>query len=85
MSRPFVSPIHNQEETKMKIRTIAIATVLTFSTALAVAPAQAKHYRHHHHHLAMGSSTGPSGPRLDGGGVDKSRVGGQGVSRKASE
>jgi hypothetical protein len=50
--------------------------------------ALAKHHHHHHHHgmtMGMGSSTGPSGPRMDGGGVDKSRVGGQGVSRKPAE
>jgi len=68
----------------MKIGTIAIATLLVFSASLALATAQAKH-RHHNHHkhgMSMGS-TGPSGPSLDGGGVDKSRAGGQGVSRKA--
>jgi hypothetical protein len=32
----------------------------------------------------MGSS-GQSGPRVDGGGSDKSRPGGQGVSRKPPE
>ena len=37
------------------------------------------------HEMTMGSSTGPSGPRMDGGGVDKSRPGGQGVSRKAGD
>jgi hypothetical protein len=69
----------------MKIRTIAVATVLAFSISLAIAPAQAKHRHHHHKHgMSMGSS-GPSGPSLDGGGVDKSRPGGQGVSRKPAE
>jgi hypothetical protein len=29
--------------------------------------------------------SGPSGPSLDGGGVDKSRPGGQGVGRKPAE
>jgi hypothetical protein len=28
---------------------------------------------------------GPSGPRLDGGGIDESRPGGEGVSRKAPD
>jgi hypothetical protein len=71
-----------QEET-MKISTIALAAVFAVSSSSI---ALAKHYRHHHHHgMTMGSSAGPSGPRMDGGGVDKSRVGGQGVSRKPAE
>jgi hypothetical protein len=69
-----------QEET-MKISTIALAAVFALSTS---AIALAKHH-HHHHGMTMGSSTGPSGPSLDGGGVDKSRPGGQGVSRKPAE
>lgn len=71
------------EETNMTIKTIVIAAAFALSTTLIVAPAQAKH-RHHHHHkqgMSMGAS-GPSGPSLDGGGTDKSRTGGQGVSRK---
>ena len=71
------------EEPNVKIRTIAVATLFSLSTTLAVAPAQAKH-RHHHHHkhgMSMGSS-GSSGPSMDGGHADKSRAGGQGVSRK---
>jgi hypothetical protein len=69
----------------MKISTIALAAIVALSTSSI---ALAKHHHHHHHHgmtMGMGSSTGPSGPRMDGGGVDKSRVGGQGVSRKAAE
>jgi hypothetical protein len=68
----------------MKISTIALAAVIALSTS---SMAFAKHHHHHHHMhgMTMGSSTGPSGPRMDGGGVDKSRVGGQGVSRKAAE
>jgi hypothetical protein len=73
-----------QEET-MKISTIALAAIFALSTT---SMALAKHHHHHHHHgmtMGMGSSTGPSGPRMDGGGIDKSRVGGQGVSRKPAE
>jgi hypothetical protein len=74
----------------MKVSTIAIATVFALSSSLA-APAQAKHRHHHHHHHDMHGMTtgmapaGPSGPRLDGGGVDESRPGGRGVSRKAPD
>jgi len=80
---PF--PAFYLEET-MKISTIALAAVFALSSSSI---ALAKH-RHHHHHMhgmttGMGSSTGPSGPRMDGGGVDKSRPGGQGVSRKPAE
>ena len=67
----------------MKISTIALAAVFALSSSSI---ALAKH--HHHMHgmtTGMGSSTGPSGPRMDGGGVDKSRPGGQGVSRKPAE
>jgi hypothetical protein len=67
----------------MKISTIALAAVFAVSSSSI---ALAKHHHHHHHHgMTMGSSTGPSGPRMDGGGVDKSRPGGQGVSRKPAE
>jgi hypothetical protein len=62
------------------IKMTAIATAFAFSGSLAVAPAQAKHRHHHKHGMTMGGS-GPSGPSLDGGGVDKSRPGGKGVSR----
>lgn len=70
----------------MKIRTMAVATTFALCSSLAFAPAQAKH-RHHHHHKMHGMTTGmqssgPSGPMTDGGGVDKSRAGGRGVSRK---
>ena len=65
----------------MKVSTIALAAVVALSSSSV---ALAKHH-HHHHGMTMGSSTGPSGPRMDGGGVDKSRVGGQGVSRKPAE
>jgi hypothetical protein len=53
--------------------------------ALPIVPG-AKHYYHHHHkhHMMMGTN-GPSGPSLDGGGTDKSRVGACGVSRKAPD
>ena len=66
----------------MKIGTIALAAVFALSSSSI---ALAKHHHHHHHEMTMGSSTGPSGPRMDGGGVDKSRPGGQGVSRKPAE
>jgi hypothetical protein len=63
---------------------IAIATVLALSSS---SPAFAKHHRHHHamHGMTVGMSPGPSGPRLHAGGVDESRPGGRGVSRKPSE
>jgi hypothetical protein len=66
----------------MKVSTIALAAVVALSSSSV---ALAKHHHHHHHGMTMGSSTGPSGPSLDGGGVDKSRPGGQGVSRKPAE
>ena len=66
----------------MKVSAIALAAVVALS---ASSVALAKHHHHHHHGMTMGSSTGPSGPSLDGGGVDKSRPGGQGVSRKPAE
>jgi hypothetical protein len=70
----------------MKIRTIAFAAVVALSTG---STAFDRHYHHHHHidgmTMGMESSTGPSDPRMDGGGVDKSRPGGQGVSRKAGD
>jgi len=66
----------------MKVSAIALAAVVALS---ASSVALAKHHHHHHHGMTMGSSTGPSGPRMDGGGVDKSRPGGQGVSRKPAE
>jgi len=68
----------------MKIRTIALAAVVALSTS-SMAFARHHHHHHHMHEMTMGSSTGPSGPRMDGGGVDKSRPGGQGVSRKAGD
>ena len=68
----------------MKISTIALAAVVALSTS-SMAFARHHHHHHHMHGMTMGSSTGPSGPRMDGGGVDKSRVGGQGVSRKAGD
>jgi hypothetical protein len=75
------------EETTMKTGTIALATVVALSGLLALSPAQAKHYYHHHHHKhhMMMDANGPSGPSLDGGGTDKSRVGARGVSRKAPD
>lgn len=68
----------------MKISTIALAAVVALSSSSV---AFAKHHHHHHHKgmMTMGSSSGPSGPRMDGGGTDKSRPGGQGVSRKPGE
>ncbi|MGA7940751.1 MAG: hypothetical protein WBV83_19600 [Bradyrhizobium sp.] len=72
----------------MKVSTIVIATAFALSS-LAFAPAQAKHRHHHNHHEMHGKTTGmgsgPSGPKMDAGGVDKSRTGGQGVSRKPAE
>jgi hypothetical protein len=74
---PF--PAFYEEET-MKISTIALAAVVALSTSSV---AFAKHHHHHHKHgMTMGSSSGPSGPRMDGGGTDKSRPGTQGVSKK---
>jgi hypothetical protein len=70
----------------MKIGTIALAAVFALSSS---SMALAKHRHHHHHHKMAGTTTGmgsgPSGPRMDGDGVDKSRPGGQGVSRKPAE
>jgi hypothetical protein len=67
----------------VKISTIVLATIVALSSSSF---AFAKHHRHHHKHgMTMGSSAGASGPRMDGGGVDKSRPGGQGVSRKPGE
>jgi len=70
----------------MKIRTIAIVTLFALAST---AYASATSHKHQHHHTAKmnatsGMTTGMarSGPSLDGGGVDKSRTGGQGVSRK---
>lgn len=73
----------------MKIRTLAIVTLFALAST---AYASATYHKHRHHHTAKINATpgmttgmarsGPSGPSLDGGGVDKSRPGGQGVSRK---
>jgi hypothetical protein len=74
-----------QEET-MKIRTIALAAVVALSTS---SMAFARHHHHHHHMhgmtMGMGSSTGPSGPGLEAGRRDESRVGGRGVSTKPGD
>lgn len=74
----------------MRIKTITLATALALCGSLAFAPANAATNKHRHHANMHRSGTtigmartGPSGPRMDAGGVDKSRVGGQGVSRKA--
>jgi hypothetical protein len=74
------------EETTVKISSIAVVTAYTLSGLLALSPAQAKHRHHHHkHHMTMGMGTGgPSGPTMDAGGMDKSRAGARGVSRKPS-
>lgn len=64
------------------IGTIAVATLLALSSNSG---AFAKHRHHHHktHGMTTGMApSGSSGPRTDGGGTDKSRAGGQGVSRK---
>jgi hypothetical protein len=66
----------------MKISTLVLAAVVALSSSSV---AFAKHHHHHKGMMTVGSSSGPSGPRMDGGGVDKSRPGGQGVSRKAGE
>lgn len=66
------------------VSTIALAAVLALSSNTL---ALAKHRHHHKMHgmtTGMGSS-GPSGPRTDGGGTDMSRPGGKGVSRKPPE
>ena len=75
----------------MKIKTIVLATAFALaSTAYASANTTHKHHRHHVATMHSGVTTGmarsgPSGPSLDGGGVDKSRPGGQGVSRNPAE
>jgi hypothetical protein len=75
----------------MKIRTLAIVTLFALAST---AYASATSHKHRHHHMAKmnatsgmttGMGSGSSGPRMDGGGVDKSRPGGQGVSRKPAE
>jgi hypothetical protein len=64
------------------LNALVLATVVALgSSSIALA----KHHRHHHHKMMHGmsvGSSGPSGPRMDGGGVDTSRPGGRGVSRK---
>ena len=74
----------------MKIKAITLATALVLSGSLALAPANAATNKHRYHAkmhrtgTTVGMArTGPSGPRMDAGGVDKSRAGGQGVSRNA--
>jgi hypothetical protein len=67
----------------MKISTIALAAVVALSSSSV---ALAKHHHHHHHHgMTMGSSTGPSGPGLEAGRRDESRVGGRGVSNRPGD
>jgi len=75
----------------VKNKTIVFTTALTLCSALALAPANAATNKHRHHAnmhrsgMTIGMArTGPSGPRIDAGGVDKSRAGGQGVSRKTT-
>jgi hypothetical protein len=88
---PF-SPLY-LEETIVQTKIIATATVFALVSSLAFAPANAASHKHHHHAKMMHRSgmttgmarTGPAGPSLDGGGVDKSRPGGRGVGRKPSE
>jgi hypothetical protein len=80
------------QEEAMKISTIAIVTLFALAST---AYASATSHKHRHHHTAKMNATsgmttgmarsGPSGPSLDGGGVDKSRPGGQGVSRKQGD
>jgi hypothetical protein len=75
----------------VKTRTVAIATLFVFASTAYVSAT----HKHRHHHMSKMNGTsgmttgmarsGPSGPSLDGGGVDKSRPGGQGVSRKPAE
>jgi hypothetical protein len=76
------------EETIVKTRTIAIATLFALaSTAYASATTS---YKHHHHHYVMHHSgmtvgmarSGPSGPGFEPGSRDESRVGGKGVSNR---
>jgi hypothetical protein len=68
------------ERQQIKISTLVLAAVVALSSSSV---AFAKHHHHHKGMMTVGSSSGPSGPRM--GGVDKSRPGGQGVSRKAGE
>ena len=66
----------------MKLSTIALAAVIALSSS-SIAFAKHRHHHHHKHGMPTGmGSSGPSGPSMDGGGTDKSRPGGQGVSRK---
>lgn len=69
----------------MKLSTIALAAVFALSSS-SIALAKHRHHHHHKHGMTtdMGAS-GPSGPSKDAGGVDKSRPGGQGVSKKPAE
>jgi hypothetical protein len=90
---PHSFPSLYLEETIVQIKIIAAATAFAVVGSLAFAPANATSHKHRHHAKMMHRSgmttgmsrSGPSGPSLDGGGVDKSRPGGQGVSRKPPE
>jgi hypothetical protein len=89
---PRSFPFLYLKEMIMRIRSLAIVTLFALAST---AYASATSHKHRHHHTAKINATsgmttgmarsGPSGPSLDGGGVDKSRPGGQGVSRKPAE
>ena len=75
----------------MKIRTLAIVTLFALaSTAYASATTSHKHHRHYvgkmHGGTTIGMArSGPSGPGLEPGRRDESRVGGKGVSNRPSD
>jgi hypothetical protein len=79
------------EETTMKIRTIVLATAFALAcTANASATTTHKHHRHYvgkmHHGMTIGMApSGPSGPGLEPGRRDESRVGGKGVSNRPGD
>lgn len=73
----------------MKIRTLAIVTLFALAST---AYASATSHKHRHHHTAKinataGMTTGsaPSGPGLEPGRRDESRVGGKGVSNRPGD
>jgi hypothetical protein len=77
------------KEMIMKIRTLAIVTLFALAST---AYASATSYKHRHHHTAKinataGMTTGsaPSGPGLEAGRRDESRVGGRGVSNRPGD
>jgi hypothetical protein len=73
----------------MKIRTIVLATAFALAST-AYANATTTHHRHYvgtmHHGTTIGMArSGPSGPGLEPGRRDESRVGGRGVSNRPAD